>query len=291
MNNLKNLLKENHLLYKTATTERGTVSYFETNNVAIDKSTLLFMHGFGATGLDYLPIIKLLQDQYHIISIDLPERGESKINLKDDFSPTSIANWLHDFVTTIKLETFHLIGHSMAAHYGLAYAKDFEIESLILLDGGYLVSEDFEDYSLEQELEDTKKLIQTLTYDSEEDLLMSLKEQGKSEEMIIIDRRLFVSENDKLVFTLSEDVAAKMTSDVAKYPDYDLIQKIKNEIYIIRCDIPVEVNPMRNLGIRKFLAVKKVKVTVLENSNHSLYHAKSKDVAALINDWVKKNSH
>ncbi|WP_414049567.1 alpha/beta fold hydrolase [Macrococcus animalis] len=291
MEDINSLLKENHLIYKSVSTEKGSVSYFKTDNNREYKTTLLLMHRFGATGLDYLPIIKLLQDQFHIISIDLPERGESKLIGTNDFSPTSIATWLNAFVTTIQLEKFHLIGHSMAAHYGLAYAKEFSVESLILLDGGYLVPGDFEGYSLEKELNDTRKFIQTLKYDSEEALIASLTEQGNSEVMNIIDRRLFKINDNALVFTLSEDVAVQMTKDVANYPDYELIKNINNEVYIIRCDLPKEVNPIRELGINEFLKVKEAKVTVLENSNHSVYHSKTKEVSELIKHWIQENSH
>ncbi|MGK0577873.1 alpha/beta fold hydrolase [Macrococcus capreoli] len=291
MEDINSLLKENHLIYKSVSTEKGSVSYFETDNNREYKTTLLLMHGFGATGLDYLPIIKLLQDQFHIISIELPERGESKLIGTNDFSPTSIATWVKAFVTTIQLEKFHLIGHSIAAHYGLAYAKEFSVESLILLDGGYLVPGDFEGYSLEKELNDTRKFIQSLKYDSEKALIAALTEQGNSATQNIIDRRLFKIEDNALVFTLSEDIAVQMTKDVAKYPDYEVIKNINNEIYIIRCDLPKEVNPIRDLGINKFLKAKEAKITVLENSNHSLYHSKSKEVSELISAWIQQNRH
>lgn len=139
MKDLNRLLKENHLNYETAETTDGEISYFETDNKNNKFETLLLLHGFGANGLDYLPMIKLLKNRYHIISVDLPERGESKLIGSNDFTPETIAKWLYSFINKIQIDNFHLVCHSIAAHYGLYYASKYSLETLILLDGGYFV--------------------------------------------------------------------------------------------------------------------------------------------------------
>ncbi|QYA41314.1 alpha/beta hydrolase [Macrococcoides bohemicum] len=291
MKNLNRLLKENHLDYKTVETGNGKISYFETDNKNNKFETLLLLHGFGANGLDYLPIIKILKDRYHIISLDLPERGESKLISNNDFTPESIAKWLYSFINKIQIDNFHLVCHSIAAHYGLYYASKYSLETLILLDGGYLVPKYFDGYSLEKEINDTRSLIQTLSYNSEQELFESLITQGNTFEKNIIDRRLFIEEDGKLVFTLSEEVSVQMTLDVANYPDYDLIRTIDKDIYMIRSDKPEEINDIREKCINQFIKAKEISITILKDSNHSLYHDKAPEVSILIDNWIKQNSH
>lgn len=93
------------------------------------------------------------------------------------------------------------------------------------------------------------------------------------------------------MFTLSEEVGVQMTLDVANYPDYDLIRTIDKDIYMIRSDKPEEINDIREKCINQFIKAKDISITILKDSNHSLYHDKASEVSILIDNWIKQNSH
>lgn len=279
----KNLLTKD-INYHIIELNNKKVSYFESFK---DKPvTILLIHGFGSTALNFLPLMKELTE-YHLIAVDLPARGDSTLASDDEFyRPCKIAQWLHEFVTAIGLKNFHIAAHSMGAHYMFEYAVAYNVLSCISLDGGYLVPSDTADYSLDKEIKDTREYIDQPLFNSEEEYYKKMKAEGQTEESALIDRRLLVERDSSIYFNMPSDIAVNYIKGASSYPDYKLLEKIESPILLLRSDSPEEFNEVREKGTIKFLKHAKAKVIVVKNSTHNIYTSQKEETAEYIREWI-----
>jgi abhydrolase domain-containing protein 6 len=103
-----------------------------------EKSTILLVHGFSASKDMFVPIVKKLPKDLHIILVDLPGHGDTTVpGPDDDISVIEITRCLHDFTTAtgINDHPFHLVGTSLggaiAALYASTYPQNLERITLI----------------------------------------------------------------------------------------------------------------------------------------------------------------
>lgn len=282
MRTVEDLLSKTNLELHVIDLELGKMSYFE---VGTRKNpSLVFLHGFGTNALDFFQIAQRLENNFHIILIDLPFSGESNLYYTDSYKPVEISEWLKEGLEIIGVSQFHLIGHSISAHYIFDYASRNKVLSLIALDGGYLKPNMFEGYSLEEELKVTAEIIRQSKYKSEQHFFDS--HQSWTENEFVIARRNYKSSDEGLIFSLPENIAVQMIKDTADCPDYDVIQQIMFPILILRSSLPAEINHIREHCVEVFKEYKEVEVVTLEQSEHDIHHSNVDDVVVKLNDWV-----
>lgn len=101
---------------------------YENHNIAYDAegkgNTILFLHGFCADHSIWRDYKKdLLDEDYQVVSIDLPGAGASDVI--PDLTIDQIAHAVDTVVTELKISKFILIGHSMGGYAALAYAQHY----------------------------------------------------------------------------------------------------------------------------------------------------------------------
>jgi pimeloyl-ACP methyl ester carboxylesterase len=94
--------------------------------------TILLLHGFGASGDSWNRLAAKLIKKYRVIAPDLPGWGASTRLEPASYSYPSQLERLHDLIQAIKLERFHLAGHSMGGFLAAAYAARFPHEVISL---------------------------------------------------------------------------------------------------------------------------------------------------------------
>lgn len=94
----------------------------------------MLIHGlFGS--LDNLAVIKRgMQDEFNILSVDLPDHGKSFKTKKFDFN--SYANYLIDLLSNLHIQQTHIIGHSLGGKIAMRMALDQSelIQKLVIAD-------------------------------------------------------------------------------------------------------------------------------------------------------------
>ncbi|GAB3047474.1 2-succinyl-6-hydroxy-2,4-cyclohexadiene-1-carboxylate synthase [Virgibacillus ainsalahensis] len=93
---------------------------------------VVLLHGFTGSSSTWTDFISMLQNNFKIISIDLPGHGKTKTP-----TPKSMEACCHDLkelVHYIQLEKFHLLGYSLGGRTALSFAMLYPeaIQSLIL---------------------------------------------------------------------------------------------------------------------------------------------------------------
>jgi len=87
--------------------------------------SVLLLHGFAASGDSWNRLAATLTKKHHVIAPDLPGWGAStRIETESYGYPAQLAR-LEDLVQELKLERFHLMGHSMGGFLAAAYAARF----------------------------------------------------------------------------------------------------------------------------------------------------------------------
>jgi pimeloyl-ACP methyl ester carboxylesterase len=108
--------------------ESGVDNYNKT------RPTLVFLHYFGGSSCAWAEVIEKLAGDYHCVAPDLRGFGASDA-LPENYAVKDYADDVADLISTLKIENFVLVGHSMGGKIALALAtrKLKGLQSLILL--------------------------------------------------------------------------------------------------------------------------------------------------------------
>ncbi len=104
---------------------------------------LVLLHGFMENLLIWEDMESFLSKKFRLIKIDLPGHGRSK-SLGKVHHMETMAEKVKEITDKLKLEKFHLLGHSMGGYVALAFAEKFEsnLESLTLFFSTYFPDDD-----------------------------------------------------------------------------------------------------------------------------------------------------
>ena len=100
------------------------------------RPVLLLLHGIGSGSASWFFQFQSLHHEFRILALDTPGYGASTPLLESEPMPVDYARVLHQFVAAMKLPPVFLLGHSLGALIGAAYAREFpeEIRGLLLAD-------------------------------------------------------------------------------------------------------------------------------------------------------------
>ncbi|MEN8966693.1 MAG: alpha/beta hydrolase [Polaribacter sp.] len=101
---------------------------------------IVLIHGTASSLHTWDAWTKELKKTNTIIRMDLPAFGLTGPNATADYSIKSYTNFLHQFLTKIKIDTFHLVGNSLGGNIAWNYAAEHaeKVEKLILVDASGL---------------------------------------------------------------------------------------------------------------------------------------------------------
>lgn len=101
--------------------------------------TLIFLHYFGGSALEWQMVISQLSDQYRCIAVDLRGCGDSDAP-ETGYSIDDMADDVADLINILAIQDFVLVGHSMSGKVAMALAagtperrQPSELKSLILV--------------------------------------------------------------------------------------------------------------------------------------------------------------
>jgi len=83
------------------------------------RPTIVLIHGFANTLQTFYPLAPLLEQEYHVIALDMPGFGLSAKPVDHDYSNPSQGQVVADFVRQLGLEKVIIGGHSMGGAHAL----------------------------------------------------------------------------------------------------------------------------------------------------------------------------
>ncbi len=102
-----------------------------------NATSLVFIHGLLGWGLNWGPIIKFFENDYHIITYDQRGHGRS-FHPESGYQPEDYAEDLAEILDDLQIERAHLIGHSMGARTAQTFTVKYpgRVLSLTIEDMG-----------------------------------------------------------------------------------------------------------------------------------------------------------
>ncbi|GAB4021161.1 alpha/beta fold hydrolase [Spirosoma koreense] len=102
---------------------------YSVNNVRLNvleagqaQLTIVFLHYFGGSVLEWQAVMQLLSDQYRCLAIDLRGHGDSEAPAAD-YSVETMADDVRALLQVLEIQDFVLVGHSMGGKVALDLAS------------------------------------------------------------------------------------------------------------------------------------------------------------------------
>lgn len=119
-------------------------SFFEIDNYTsyyIDygvenEKTILLLHGFGGSAINWLPAMELLQEEgFRVIALDLKGFGFSEKDKSGNYSHRSQAEFVNSFLEKLEIEEVVLVGHSMGGNIATMFSQSHpeKVSKLVLV--------------------------------------------------------------------------------------------------------------------------------------------------------------
>lgn len=98
--------------------------------------TILLIHGFSASTHTWTAWAERLQDEYRVVTLDLPGHGLTRAPAGYQASINAFVDEVHAFAAAMQLSQFTIAGNSMGGHVAWEYtlAHPDQIDALILVD-------------------------------------------------------------------------------------------------------------------------------------------------------------
>ncbi len=117
---------------------QGGSLYYRYKGLRGDRTTILFLHGLGESGLCFIEAFKeQTLEKYNILVPDLLGYGKSAVASDNDYSFFTQINRIFELLDQIGINTFHLVGHSMGGDIGtkLCLKAPAHVHSFINVEG------------------------------------------------------------------------------------------------------------------------------------------------------------
>ena len=96
--------------------------------------TLVFLHYFGGSAMEWQIVMGHLADQYRCVAVDMRGHGDSS-SPKTGYSVADMADDIQALIQEMAIQEFVLIGHSMSGKVALELAsrQPDDLQSLLLI--------------------------------------------------------------------------------------------------------------------------------------------------------------
>ena len=185
------------------------------------------------------------------------------------------------------LEEVYLIGHSLGGDLSRYLASQFsQVTKLVLLDGGYLNLDEI--MSLDDELVDTKGYFSQQVFIDIEEVIASEKSQSsywsKNLEEAVKNSYRYNSKTKEFELDLDIEKVLNLLSLRRVIKPYETNLDSKDVLFI--APVYQEEPEWRKEALSQLPS--NFDITMLENYSHELYTQKPREIAKIINDWIKK---
>ena len=100
-----------------------------------DKPPLILLHGANGSLHNWEKLVSELENDYRLISFDLPGHGLTGATPQEDYSNIAMANFTREVIGLYDFDTVTLVGHSAGGGVALRYALMYprEVDAMVLV--------------------------------------------------------------------------------------------------------------------------------------------------------------
>ncbi len=92
---------------------------------------IILLHGWGASKNTFKNLASNLGDKYHVIAIDLPGFGDTRID--ESLGLVEVVKLIHQFLQALNITHPTFIGHSYGGRLAMIYASLYPVDKLVLV--------------------------------------------------------------------------------------------------------------------------------------------------------------
>ncbi len=108
------------------------MSYYEVG----DGQPILFLHGWGRSHADFIPIIECLKANFRCIAVDLPGFGQSDEPNQEKLDIDGYTDAIDQLIEQLNIESAHVICHSFGGRITLKLAAAQKVKGKLVFTGG-----------------------------------------------------------------------------------------------------------------------------------------------------------
>ena len=266
------------------------VNYYEWGTQ--EKPTIVLLHGLAGSALySFFELTQLLENDFHLLTIDQPGHGKSSPFINDEaYLFSNLAKWYDKIFSLLLDKPFFILGHSWGADVALHYAKLFpdQIKGVILLDGGFTFPEYQEEMSFSTVYNGWDEYMDNTKYDTFEEGItvfkLYTKWWNKNKEQML---STIFSKNEKFELITSKFTVLSIIKAFFKEPFSTTYPFIKAPLLLIHATEPKGLNPARERGISQLKKdIKDLSIVSLNETGHMVQWDKPEVVSEEIKRWV-----
>ncbi|AIE61174.1 alpha/beta fold hydrolase [Bacillus methanolicus] len=131
----------NRSIFKDSRNINGIDVYYEYYRNEQPKETIVLLHGFLSSTFSFRRLIPLLNEDFNVISVDLPPFGKSGKSYSFIYSYKNIAQTVISLLESLDISKVTVIGHSMGGQISLKIVSlrpDLAQKAILLCSSAYL---------------------------------------------------------------------------------------------------------------------------------------------------------
>jgi pimeloyl-ACP methyl ester carboxylesterase len=266
-----------------------------------ENPTIICFHGLGSTSLSFIEVGHLLEDKYHIISIDLPGHGKTpEFKKEEDYEMPNMVRWIDKVISIMTGDSFYLLAHSFGACIALYYLYTYpsKVIKTMLLDGGYHIKPEWYAYqtSISGNITSLQKEIDYYLKDFDGYCFDTLEEHIEEEKSNYIRWSNLLDEASKDLVRIDKGkykwhangfTATGSIKSMYFYPPDAIYEKLPSSIYLLQSTLPESMSEYRDKLAEKFKNASGSKLKRIEGAGHLLHWDKPNEVAKEVVYWFK----
>ena len=239
---------------------------------------LILLHGFMENLFIWEEMEAELLKNFKLVKIDLPGHGKSEV-FSEIHTMELMAEKVKEVTDYLKIEQFHLLGHSMGGYASLAFAEKFpeKLKSLTLFFSTYFADDDEKKQQREKSLRIIKENFKTYVNAGIPNLF-NVNERENLQEKITLAKEIALSTNN-------DGVLAAVKGMIKRTDKSAVLENFEGKILVIAGKYDNAVNTSKT--IEKLPQKKNVKSYILD-CGHNGHWEKPAICAAIINSELGK---
>jgi len=257
----------------------------------MNHTTLLFLHGLGSSSASFTELANLLSQKYRIIALDLPGHGSSTAEqAEESFSVASVARWAKEAMEQLNIKDLHVIGHSIGGNIALAFAEIFSVQSVVLLDGGYIRSSSIPGSLITEEVRFAKEHCDNYAFASWTQFEAKMAKEGLTERLIEMAKPSMKTENDAIKLILTSEHAGYYVKQHFNEPSIDTLSEVDVPVLLLRSTLPKAFNSHRESETARLKQYLALSVEEVKDTSHDIYWENPKMVSKKISQWISRKN-
>lgn len=262
---------------------------------APDLETIVLVHGLDSAGVTFDTVVEKLSLRYQVVIYD--QRGHGKSLMRGhDYSTRTMAIDLKALLDHLKIQTVHLLGHSLGARTVARFAELFPqrvktvmIEDMEMIRRSKASPEKFQE--IHQFADALDQSFKSKNFTSREELIEALRPIYGREAESLTYRRAKQNPDGSMTLLFNPGVSFRYGYQANLEDLGTALASSKKPILFIRSD-PAEGSAMSPEGVQAIEQdIPAAKVTLVQGAGHTIHRSHIDEFIKIVTDFIEASQN